>query len=159
MTTTPSFRRDLNMGNTWLLPEWSSGPVGDERAVLEEAKAAGYQGIQGANPALCLELGLVPVTFDIRIVPGGLVERAQQWADQGIVCSTLMVGAGMESDGEMDRLAEEVLEASASSGVPLLIETHRATMTQDMWRTLRLVERFPVLTVTFLTGIPVTTCQ
>lgn len=100
MTTTPSFRRDLNMGNTWLLPEWSSGPVGDERAVLEEAKAAGYQGIQGANPALCLELGLVPVTFDIRIVPGGLVGRAQQWADQGIVCSTLMVGT------EISRLME-----------------------------------------------------
>lgn len=143
MTPTPSLRRDLNMGNTWLLPEWSTGPKGDERAVLEAAKAAGYQGIQGATPSVCLELGLVPVTFDIRIVPGGLVDRAKQWVDQGIVCSTLMVGTGMESDDEMSRLTEEILEASVVSGIPLLIETHRATMTQDIWRTLRLVERFP----------------
>ncbi len=143
MTTIPSFRRDLNMGSTWLLPEWSSGPVGDERAILEAAKEAGYQGIQGASPLLCHELGLVPITFDIRIVPGGLAERAKEWVDQGIACSTLMVGTGMESDAEADRLTEEVLEASSTAGIPLLIETHRATMTQDIWRTLRLVERFP----------------
>ena len=127
MVTAPSFRRDLNMGSTWLLPGRSSGPVGDEQAVLEAAKAAGYQGIQGANPALCRELGLVPITFDIRIVPGGLVERAKQWVDQGIACSTLMVGTGMESDDEAARLVEEVLDASTTAGIPLLIETHRAT--------------------------------
>ena len=30
---TPSFRRDLNVGTTWSLPEWSAGPQGDEQAV------------------------------------------------------------------------------------------------------------------------------
>ena len=28
-------RRDLNIGTTWLLPDWSQGPSGDEQAVLE----------------------------------------------------------------------------------------------------------------------------
>ena len=141
----PSLRRDLNMGNTWLLPEWSTGPVGDERSVLEAAAAAGYQGVQGANPELCRELGLVPVTFDIRIEPGGLADRARQWVDQGFACATLMVGTGFESDAEADRLADEIVEASTSARIPLYLETHRATMTQDMWRTLQLVERHPDL--------------
>ena len=141
----PTFRRDLNMGNTWLLPDWSTGPVGDERTVLEAAVAAGYQGVQGANPELCRELGLVPVTFDIRIEPGGLAERARTWVDQGIACATLMVGTGFESDAEADRLAAEIVEASVAAGIPLYLETHRATMTQDMWRTLQLVERHPDL--------------
>lgn len=141
----PSLRRDLNMGNTWMLPEWSSGPVGDERAVLVATAAAGYQGVQGADPELCRELGLVPVTFDIRIEPGGLAERAGIWVDQGFACATLMVGTGFESDAEADRLADEIVEASTSAGIPLYLETHRATMTQDMWRTLRLVERHPDL--------------
>ena len=141
----PALRRDLNMGNTWLLPAWSTGPVGDERAVLEAAAAAGYQGIQGANPELCRELGLIPVTFDIRIEPGGLAEKAAMWADQGFACATLMVGTGFESDAEADRLAEEIVEASVSARFPLYLETHRATMTQDMWRTLQLVGRHPDL--------------
>jgi hypothetical protein len=141
----PALRRDLNLGNTWLLPEWSTGPVGDERAVLEAASAAGYQGVQGANPELCRELGLVPVTFDIRIEPGGLAEQAARWADQGFACATLMVGTGFESDAEADRLADEIVEASAAARIPLYLETHRATMTQDMWRTLQLVQRHPDL--------------
>ena len=64
----PAMRRALNIGTTWFLPEWSTGPSGDE---------------------------------------------------------------------------QEVLEASTSVRIPLYVETHRATLTQDLWRTLQLVERFP----------------
>ena len=145
MAPTPSLRRDLNMGSTWLLPSWSAAPVGDERAVLEGAKAARYRGIQGANPQLCRELGLVPTTFDIRITVGGMLEQAQRFVDQGFACATLMVGTGLESDDDASRLMEEILSASAAARIPLYVETHRATATQDIWRTLRLVERFPEL--------------
>jgi hypothetical protein len=138
-------RRDLNIGTTWFLPEWSHGPRGDEQAVLEAALAAGYQGVQGANPERCHALGLVPTTFDIRPEPGGLVRRARRWADQGFACSTLMVGTGLDDDDQAARLVEEVLEASTTAGIPLYVETHRATITQDLWRTLQLVERFPEL--------------
>lgn len=145
MSNAPTFRRDLNMGSTWLLPTWSTAPVGDERALLEGAKAAGYRGIQGANPALCRELGLVPTTFDIRIEVGGMLEQAKRFVDQGFACATLMVGTGLESDDDATRLMEEIVSASATAGIPLYVETHRATATQDIWRTLRLVERLPEL--------------
>lgn len=140
---TAVLRRDLNLGTTWLLPEWSRGPQGDEQAVLEAAVEAGYQGVQGADPERCRALGLVPTTFDIRPEPGGLAERARRWADQGFACATLMVGTGMDDDDQAARLIEEVIEASAAAGIPLYVETHRATVTQDVWRTLQLVRRFP----------------
>jgi hypothetical protein len=144
-TPVPSFRRDLNLGTTWMLPEWSTGPRGDERAVLEAAHTAGYQGIQGANPELCHELGLVPITFDFQVGTGDLADKARAWSDLGFACSTLFVGTGIESDDDAARLVEEVVAASATTGFPLYVETHRATVTQDLWRTVRLVERFPEL--------------
>jgi len=143
MAPAVSMRRDLNLGTTWLLPEWSRGPVGDEQVVLEAAAAAGYEGVQGANPDRCRALGLVPTTFDVLPEAGGIADRARRWADRGFACSTLLLGTGMEDDDEADRLIEEVLDASVTAGIPLYVETHRATVTQDIWRTLRLVERFP----------------
>ena len=113
------------------------------RQCSRPSPAAGYEGVQGADPDRCRALGLVPTTFDIRPVPGGLLERARKWADQGFVCSTLMVGTGIDDDDRAAHLVEEVLEASTTAGIPLYIETHRATITQDIWRTLQLVERFP----------------
>lgn len=58
-------------------------------------------------------------------------------------CLTLHVGWGLESDDEMDRLVESVLLASQRHKLPVFIETHRATITQDMWRTVELTKRFP----------------
>jgi len=40
-------------------------------------------------------------------------------------------------------LNEAILLASEKHALPNYIETHRATITQDMWRTVRLTERFP----------------
>ncbi|HEX9201500.1 MAG TPA: hypothetical protein VF865_18225, partial [Acidobacteriaceae bacterium] len=58
---------------------------------------------------------------------------------------TLHVGWGMESDDDGARLIEAVLDASARYHVPLYVETHRATLFQDMQRTVQFVERFPEL--------------
>lgn len=143
MVRNATMRRDLNIGTTWLLPEWSRGPVGDERAVLEAALAEGYQGVQGANAARCRDLGLVPTTFDVLDDAVDLARRARRWADDGFACATLLIGTGMEDDDDAARIIEGVLEASVTAGIPLYVETHRATVTQDIWRTLRLVERFP----------------
>lgn len=140
-----SLRLDLNLGTTWSLPAWSAGPQGDEQAVLEAARAAGYQGIQGANPRRCRDLGLVPTTFAIHPTPGGLVEQARRWADLGFACCTVLLGTGLDDDDQAARLVDEVLQASATASIPLYVETHRATVTQDIWRTLQLVERFPDL--------------
>ena len=141
----PTLRRDLHVGTTWSLPSWSVGPTGDEQAVLEAAREAGYEGVQGADPERARSVGLVPTTFDIVPATGVLVDKARSWADRGFACATLMVGTGMEDDAAAGRLVEEVLEAGTTARIPLYVETHRATVTQDLWRTLQLVERFPEL--------------
>jgi hypothetical protein len=51
----------------------------------------------------------------------------------------------MESDDEGARLIEAVLAASARHRVPLYVETHRATLFQDLQRTVQFVGRFPEL--------------
>ena len=141
----PSLRLDLNVGTTWSLPSWSTGPHGDEQEMLEAARDAGYQGVQGANPRRCRELGLTATTFGIHTTPGGLLEQARRWVDLGFASCTLMVGTGLDDDDLAARLVEEVLEASVTAGIPLYVETHRATLTQDAWRTLGLVDQFPEL--------------
>ena len=101
--------------------------------------------MQGANPRRCRDLGLIPTTFAIHTSPGGLLEQARSWADNGFACCTLLLGTGLEDDDQAARLVDEVLDASVTSGIPLYVETHRATLTQDAWRTARLVERNPDL--------------
>ena len=41
------------------------------------------------------------------------------------------------------RLIESILEASITCEFPLYVETHRATIFQDMWRTVEFVRQFP----------------
>lgn len=65
--------------------------------------------------------------------------------DAGVANTTLHLGTAFDTDAQMDRLADAVLDASTRHGHPVLVETHRATVTQDPWRTLRWVERFPEL--------------
>jgi len=81
-----------------------------------------------------------------RIVePGEAAKVAAQHHEWGFVCSTWHVGTGLESDTEMDALAGAVLNVAARTGLAVYIETHRATMTQDIRRTLDLCTRFPDL--------------
>jgi hypothetical protein len=80
--------------------------------------------------------------------PEDALPLARSHAEGGLDFTTLHVGTGFESDEEMARLAEAVLAAEAASGHRLHIETHRATMTQDIRRTLDLTTRFPELAFT-----------
>jgi hypothetical protein len=58
-------------------------------------------------------------------------------------CLTLHVGWGLEDDAEIDALLRAILDAAQKHRLPAFIETHRATITQDMWRTVQLTRRFP----------------
>ena len=128
------------------LPDWSAGPRGDRAHVYAAVKEAGYEAIQTLEPEAAREAGLIPTGL-ARIFDdvGGMREVALRWRDAGCDCTTVQLGTGFESDDEMARLAEAMLEISAAIGHPLYLETHRATMTQDIKRTLDLVERFPEL--------------
>jgi hypothetical protein len=68
---------------------------------------------------------------------------AAKHAERGDRCITVHAGWGMEDDNEVFRLVESILAASDSHRLPIFIETHRATMTQDLWRTIQVVKKFP----------------
>jgi hypothetical protein len=65
--------------------------------------------------------------------------------DRGDLCLTLHAGWGIEDDAEVFRLVEAILEASGKHQLPVFLETHRATITQDLWRTIQIAKRFPDL--------------
>ena len=128
------------------LPEWSAGPRGDRAEVYAAIKTAGYEAIQTLEPAAAIAAGLIPTGL-ARVFDDvdQIRDTARHWRDAGCDCTTIQLGTGLESDAEMARLAEALLEISQAEKHPIYLETHRATMTQDIRRTLDLVERFPEL--------------
>lgn len=144
--TAPRLRVDMNMGGLMNLPEWSEGPLtlfSDQKDAIEKTVAAGFEGVQSfvAEPAVSMN---VPICGMGRI---DKVAEADTFAAthkaQGFQASTVHVGLGIESDAEMDALVGAVLDASTKHDYPIFIETHRATITQDIQRTVELTKRFP----------------
>ena len=136
----------INAGNLWGLPEWSTVPRSGETLDYKAIAKAGFTGLQHYMPEpQALDAGLDMSGMARITLPDEAMAIARQHTEWGFTASTWHVGTGMESDAEMDALAGAVLEASASTGLPIHMETHRATMTQDMRRTLDLIERFPEL--------------
>lgn len=118
---------------------------------FEQIRDAGYDGVQFAAPAsaeeleTCRALDLEYAASGRVNVPDDVCELARQWADEGFVCATLHVGWGVEGSDEAARLIESILQAAAAYNFPLYVETHRATIFQDMWRTVGFIGRFPEL--------------
>jgi hypothetical protein len=140
--------RTLRCYMNWLALDGLSEPAEGYVAALH---AAGYDGIQlvsstpegVAEKARALKMG---ICGSGRVnMPADAAEIARAAQDQAFECVTLHVGWGLENDDELDRLVAAVLDATAKYGIPLYPETHRATIFQDMWRTVRAVERFPDL--------------
>ena len=132
------------------LPQSSTGPhQGSFRERLSKIQGAGFDGVQfaiGAKPEQlsdCRALGLDVAGSGRVNSPSESPALAEQLAGEGYECATLHVGWGIESDDEAVRLLESTLEASQRWRIPLYIETHRATIFQDMWRTVGFVQRFP----------------
>jgi len=114
-------------------------------------QAAGYDGIQFIDPldraalAQARALGLGVCGSNRVNTPAEAAPIAQAAAEAGLECLTLHVGWGMESDDEGARLIEAVLDAATRHCIPLYVETHRATLFQDMQRTVQFIARFPSL--------------
>lgn len=139
----PALRCYLNEGNAAMLPVFSKGPKADARAALAAIKAAGYDGVQGYSPAAAREFGLGAAGGGRIDKPADADGFAKRMRDEGWECATLHVGSGMESDDECETLIEAVNEASEKHRLPLYIETHRATITQDLFRTVQWTKRCP----------------
>ena len=140
----PRLRIDINASNLFSLPPTHPFPRKDDRAAFDLVKAAGFEGVQTNSKArLVREMGL-RVTGSGRVsTPPEAEHHAKLGVDLGCDCYTLHVGWGIEDDEEAHRLVEAVLSASHKHRIPMYIETHRATITQDLWRTVQLTRNFP----------------
>jgi hypothetical protein len=140
----PKLRVYLNLDNLQDLPADSAWPglQGDE--ALHKLKEDGFEGVQVTD--LSPRSGILPFCGLDRINrPRDVEDVFQRHRDLGDACITLHLAWGIEDDAEMDALVDAVLEASERHRLPAFVETHRATLTQDMWRTVQLLRRHPAL--------------
>lgn len=118
---------------------------------IQAIREAGYDGVQLIEP-LDMDLLKEARLHGLGVCGSGRVNRpddafrlAMEARDSGLECLTLHVGWGYEDEDEAAQLIEAVLDASVQSAVPLYVETHRATLFQDIWRTVQFIRRFPQL--------------
>ncbi len=118
---------------------------------LEAIREAGFDGVQFTPPLAralkdeALRMGMIVCGSGRVNAPAEAEATAKEASDAGLACLTLHVGWGLESDEEAAALIAAILNASAKYSIPLYPETHRATIFQDPWRTVRFVEQFPSL--------------
>lgn len=143
--------RQISAVTGWALPAWSEGPTGSSD-LYEAAAVAGYEGIQVFLPQQAAEAVAAGMTKVSAISPARTAPEADavigMWSGGGADSLTLHLGTGFETADEALALVEATLRSSAAHGVPVFVETHRATLFQDPARTLTLVERFPELRFT-----------
>ena len=144
----PSTASQLRCYFNWLaLDGLTPRKTGWMRAIRD----AGYDGIQFVEPlrpALLDEarmLGLGVCGSGRVNEPSDANRLAGEARHMGLECLTLHVGWGMEGQDQATRLIESVLSASIRHSIPLYVETHRATIFQDMWRTVQFIGQFPQL--------------
>jgi hypothetical protein len=139
----PRLKAYLNLGTLVDLPANSRWPRLEGAEAMAFLKQEGFEGVQDGNPEYCRKAG-IGSTASARVDAVADAETlARKFKDAGHEAVTLHVGTGFEDDAEMDKLVHAVLEASDKINIPLYIETHRATITQDVWRTLQLIKRIP----------------
>lgn len=140
----PGMRVFLNLDTLVDHPRFDVQDEFGRRQCFERIPADGFEGVQFTDN-FPFEPGLgIPYCGLDRINAAKEADAvAARHADRGELCVTLHVGWGMEDDAEVARLVESILAASLKHRLPMFIETHRATITQDLWRTVQIARRFP----------------
>ena len=139
----PRLKVYLNMGTLVYLRGDSVWPKLQGAQAMEFLKEAGFEGVQDGEVAVAkaakmgsIGSGRVDTLTDAAV----LAEKMKRVGHQA---ATVHVGTGFEDDAQMDALVRSVVAASTQYDFPLYIETHRATITQDVWRTIQLTKRIP----------------
>ncbi|MGC4031402.1 MAG: hypothetical protein QM754_06630 [Tepidisphaeraceae bacterium] len=134
----------LNLANLINLRDDSAGPAIDAADRDRRLAADGFEGVQLADNTPPIAGSSLPYCGLDRVnLPAEADAIAARHAARGDECLTVHVGWGTEDDDEVDRLVEAVLTAAGKHRLPTFIETHRATITQDLWRTVRITRKFP----------------
>ncbi len=141
--TPPRLAPFMNMGTMMDLPPDSGAPTGEGAELLRGLREADYEGAQSANPEHCREAGIKAAAFVRADKPGELLPKAEKAKAEGNVCLTLHCGRGFESDAEAVAICEDIVAVSQQLSFPIYLETHRATITQDPWRTLQFIKEVP----------------
>lgn len=139
----PQLRFYLNLATLEDLPPWTDAPAGEPAKQSEKLMRAGYHGVQSEQPDAYRPHGLGVAALGRANTPEEIFASARRWGEAGYECATLHIGWGFEDDVEIMELAQSVVSASKKFNIPLYIETHRATITQDPWRTLEMIEKVP----------------
>lgn len=140
----PMLRVYLNLDNLVDLRPDSLWPGLDGLARMERLAADGFEGVQLTDDSPPTAGSPIPHCGLDRInTPDEADAIAAKHAARGDNCLTVHAGWGIEDDDEVFRLVEAILAASDRHRLPIFIETHRATITQDLWRTVKLTEKFP----------------
>ncbi len=142
--------RQISAVTGWALPPWSTGPE-EPAAFLDAAVASGYDGVQVFLPdhaAAAVAAGLQASGIGPARTLADVEALLGLWAGSAAASLTLHLGTGFETPDEGRRLVDAALRAADAHEVAILIETHRATLTQDPARTLGLVQEFPELRFT-----------
>ena len=127
---------DLRPGSVW--------PGVNGLARYQLLMADGFEGVQLTTDASPVADAPLPHCGLDRInAPSDAEPVAARHAARGDLCITVHAGWGMEDDDEVFRLVEAILKASEKRRLPIFIETHRATITQDLWRTVQIARKFP----------------
>ena len=147
----PKLRVYLNLDNLTDLDLNSCLPASlkqDAAALSERLKADGFEGVQltdaGPPPA---GLSLPYCGLDRISTPVEADSIVGRHAARGDQCLTVHAGWGIEDDDDVFLLVKAIQEAGERHHLPVFIETHRATITQDMWRTVQIIKRFPRLLI------------
>jgi hypothetical protein len=143
-TDAPKMRVYLNLDNLVDLRPGSCGPAIDAQDLDARLAADGFEGVQLTTNAPAPQGFKLPFCGLDRInTPAEAEPIVAKHLARGDQCLTVHAGWGIEDDTEVFRLIEAILDASSKHGLPVFIETHRATITQDMWRTVRITQEFP----------------
>lgn len=144
----PRLQIFLNLMTLEDLPPDSSGPSADAPDLTQRLLADGFEGVQVAhNAPMPPDFALPFCGMDRINLPEEADAVFRLHAERGDLCLTLHVGWGMEDDGTACHLFEAIAQAAAAHRLPAFIETHRATLFQDMWRTVQFLQKFPELLI------------
>jgi len=142
--TSPALQVFLNTDNLADLPDDSIWPALSGDAALTQLREDGFAGVQIGESVSLFNSSILPHCGLNRINHPQETETVFRFhRERGDLCVTLHLGWGMESDEEVDAMVRAVLDASEKFELPAFIETHRATITQDIWRTVELTKRIP----------------
>ncbi|MGI0135363.1 MAG: hypothetical protein ACREBW_10455 [Candidatus Micrarchaeaceae archaeon] len=140
----PKLRVYLNLDNLTDLPISSLWPGYEGAARYQQLMEDAFGGVQLTTDAPAQPDALLPHCGLDRInTPVEADAIAAKHSLRGDVCLTVHAGWGLEDDDDVFRLVEAILAASEQYSLPIFIESHRATITQDLWRTVQITKKFP----------------